>query len=351
MSHDLILAARTDGHRLNYVRILAEHSLSTGNTVTVALGQSGDSTDHHKLHLARFKDSISILDWSTFTPSAIASLAETTRADRVIDPDGDQLANSILKHGKWPAIQPITLLIMRPEAQKSPFPGARKLLTLAKSASRALLSRKRGVRVVTLVDSLERNPAANQAPDPIDFSVSASSINDFKSDHGLDSDRFWFAIVGAIDARKNVDIVASAIASMEGNAGLLLAGKVGATALAQVESAVSALLTAGTKVVVIDRLLSDAEIDNAIAAADCVVLAHSNEGASGIMGKAVVAGTRVVAAGAQSLKQAAAFVPAHALWAPLDSAQLAKVLADARTMPAPPPLPQTKNLFAERLMS
>ena len=87
-----------------------------------------------------------------------------------------------------------------------------------------------------------------------------------------------------------------------------------------------------------DRLLSDLELDAAIRRVDCVVLAHSNEGPSGLFGKAAAAGTRIVAAGAASLRADAGAIPEVAAWSPLDVVGLGAELDLARRKPRPDPI-------------
>jgi hypothetical protein len=92
-------------------------------------------------------------------------------------------------------------------------------------------------------------------------------------------------------------------------------------------------------VVVVDRMLEDVELDSAIAAVDCVVLAHSNEGPSGIFGKAVMSGTRLIASGASSLRQDAQAVATHATWTPLSADAIARAMGDAAAADRPAAVP------------
>jgi len=351
LPHVLIVAARSGGHRLNYVRILAEESLARGDRVSIAIEDSDSSLAHRDLYLAEVSKSAALMEWSDFSPAGVARAADRVKADSVVDPDGDQLAKAIFKNRGWPAEQAITLLIMRPEAQFAPFPGARRATTVVKLLMRRILSRMQGVRVVILVDALTKEPAPNEVPDPIDYRVTAESVVGFRESHGLDGDRFWFAVVGAIDARKNVDLVARAISKLGSRAGLLVAGKVSAEGKASVTAALKLLSQTESRMIVVDRLLSELELDSCVTVADCVVLAHSNEGASGIMGKAAVAGTPMITAGSHSLKRAAAQIPDNAIWVPLTEAGLSEAVANVQSTTAARPVAADARLFAERLLS
>jgi hypothetical protein len=80
------------------------------------------------------------------------------------------------------------------------------------------------------------------------------------------------------------------------------------------------------------RLLSDSELDSAIASVAVVAIAHSSEGPSGILGKAAASGVAVAAAGAVSLKEDIERLSAGT-WAPLTPEAFAKALQHAVAFP------------------
>ena len=105
-------------------------------------------------------------------------------------------------------------------------------------------------------------------------------------------------------------------------AGLLIAGKIDPVLRPEIESAAAASVDSGRPVVIIDRILSDVELDAAVAAVNCLMLAHSNEGPSGLLGKAACGGTRVIAAGAKSLKSDIEELPELGDWTELNEESL-----------------------------
>jgi hypothetical protein len=111
------------------------------------------------------------------------------------------------------------------------------------------------------------------------------------------------------------------------------------------------LTESGIALVVHDRLLNDLELDSLVCAVDCVVLAHSNEGSSGVMGKAAAVGTRIAAAGAQSLKVDCRAAPQIAAWSSLKGPDLHRLLADSSSLESPTPsISSSARDFASALL-
>ena len=135
-------------------------------------------------------------------------------------------------------------------------------------------------------------------------------------------------MLGNITDRKNLPMVAEAVARVAEHAsvGLLIAGKVEAEELARARPALDRIEAVGI-VRVVDRMLEEDELDAAVALVDCLVLAHSNEGPSGLLAKAAATGTLVLTAGARSLRADARRIPTIAAWTPLDVDRIAAALA------------------------
>jgi hypothetical protein len=75
-----------------------------------------------------------------------------------------------------------------------------------------------------------------------------------------------------------------------------------------------------------DRVLSDEEFDAAIVAADCIVLAYGNSGPSGVLGKAALAGTPVLAAGSKSLRREARRSAGSIRWVKLTPSRIGRAM-------------------------
>lgn len=66
-----------------------------------------------------------------------------------------------------------------------------------------------------------------------------------------------------------------------------------------------------------------------------MVVAHSNEGPSGILGKAACLGARVVAAGARNLERDVRVLGSAGCWVPLEVSELSRAFAHAMDSPRP----------------
>ena len=108
---------------------------------------------------------------------------------------------------------------------------------------------------------------------------------------------------------------------------------------AQVSEAIAPLLAkfaaVGGQVLHLSGILTDAEFDGAISAVDCVVVAHSNEGPSGVVLKAAASGRRLILAGARSLKRDATYLGEQAMWSTLDAEALNQAIRQAKWLPEP----------------
>jgi glycosyltransferase involved in cell wall biosynthesis len=103
-------------------------------------------------------------------------------------------------------------------------------------------------------------------------------------------------VFGVMSMRKNAPLVLDAVLAGSSDADLVIAGLVKpdvAEWLAGLDAATR------TRVVVRDGFLANDVLDRYVAAVDVVVIALTNNGPSGIMGKALAAGVPVVSAGSQ----------------------------------------------------
>lgn len=353
MSVTLIVEPNPSGHRLYYVRLLAQAARARGDEVVLALSDEASVAEESVLHLSALNTAVRLVTVHDFGVKAVAALSRLHDARTTVVPDGDRFAMRLARSRGWTGRGTLSLLIMREVAQ----PGGLDLLVEAKSRLRTRLfrrvSRLRNVRVSVLKSAAWAGDSAfGSAPDPVTLVCADEDVSTLRRSWKLDGDRYWFAVLGAISERKSVPQVARALreAGAE-NIGLVIAGRCDAEAAQAMVEPLEELTRAGARVVVVDRLLSDSELDAAVTAVDCLVLAHSNEGPSGLFGKAAAAGTRVVAAGALSLREDARRVPALATWAPLEEVALAEALRTAQTHPRPAAvLAPEAHRFAEALL-
>jgi glycosyltransferase involved in cell wall biosynthesis len=338
---------------LYYVGLLAKAASERGDRVVVALSRDDLTSSQVSEHLGSVLDVVDIVGIDELRLSSVAGLSRRYAASITVVPDGDHFAFQLAKTGRWNGAGELSVLIMRETGQPSKMPGLQTMKTFLRSMLIRRASRIPRVRVCVLKSALWAGKSEfRTARDPVTLSVSILEVEGLRQDWGLTKDRYWFAVLGAISARKNVNLVAEALRMSEPTrVGLLIAGTREVAAAENMRPSLERLAAEGGSVVVIDRLLSNDELDSAVVAADCIVLAYSNEGPSGLFGKAAAAGTRIVAAGAKSLREETAKTADLSHWASLDVAGMGKAFRAAMELPRPSPvLAPSAQSFSDALL-
>ncbi|HEY9564741.1 MAG TPA: glycosyltransferase, partial [Nocardioides sp.] len=117
-----------------------------------------------------------------------------------------------------------------------------------------------------------------------------------RAKHGLDADLPLVGIFGVVGERKNAPMILAAMQHAGIDAKLVLAGKVAP----EVQEWLDGLAVADReRIIVRHGFLPDDVLDEMVAAVDVVPLALTNNGPSGIMGKALAAEVPVVTAGSE----------------------------------------------------
>jgi len=160
-------------------------------------------------------------------------------------------------------------------------------------------------------------------------------------------ERYWIGVFGHITPRKNLSLILSSILD-QSDVGLMIAGPIDAEVSEAIAPLLEKFAAGGGRVLHLSGFLTDAEFDSAISAVDCVVVAQSNEGPSGIVAKAAASGRRLVLAGAKSLKRDAQYLGEQATWSPLASVALSQAIRQASSLPEPR---NTVNLGTEGFLA
>lgn len=317
----LIVQQLYSGHRLMYVRLIAQRILDEGDVPLIALSAEARQSTEFELHLAPISERSSLLTCECFTLRDIERLSMQVEADRTVLLEGDALRSAVALRG-WKSTR-LVMLIMRPKNQKVGFKHLPFLRTLVKNALLIAARQRKNVEIFTLVSHSASSLRPSEVRDPIVITGTPSDHAEIGRKTGLDDGRRWVGIVGAINARKNpLMVLAAARTALTAEDAVLLAGAIDSSIdKEQLQSCVQALRAQGVKVLVLDRLLDDLELDGMLASLDCVVLAHSNEGSSGILGKAAALGIPVLASGSRSLRRDVRQV-AGGLWVSLDEESL-----------------------------
>jgi hypothetical protein len=342
VTHVMIVEDDPNGHHLTYVRYLADAALIEGSRVTLLTTEQVRASKEYAQQIGPLEDRLTVLaEEEIATPKQLRVAAARIGPDRTIVPHGDQLAIRLGVWPRWGGPGVLVPLLMRDPRQQrigGEHAGRRALKRLLVFGAR----HAPGVIVVALRSALH-TPGAGElvAVDPVEIDVQPDVVDRCRQLWGVGDDVFWFAIIGAITRRKNVGMViraldALAAAERTTRLGLMIVGPEDDSARRESDHALADRPGGLTSIARVDRLLEDDELDAAVQMADCVVLAHSNEGPSGILAKAVARGAIIAAAGARSLQQDTALLPAAA-WSELSVEAMTTMFATCVHMPKPAP--------------
>ena len=333
----LFVEHSVSGHRLFYVRLLAEEAIRRGWKPTLALPEELLEAREVRLHLESLGDSIRLMSSNGSNLNETERLSRQVNAAITVVADGDWLVWPLVTRLKWNGHGTLSVLVMREKAQVGLTKAHRSLKTMVKFLLFSKAVRTKHVRLSILKSAAWRGDSRFPvAIDPVRIQASPEDGESIAREWGLDRSRKWFAVLGAVSSRKNVPVIAEAlIRAKRHDIGLVIAGEIDPVAQHEIKEALEMIEQAHIPYVLIDRLLDDKELDAAVHAVDCLVIAHSNEGPSGLLGKAAFAGTRVVAAGAKSLRDDLATMPTLGQWSELDPGSLAAAIT-ASIDSAPP---------------
>jgi glycosyltransferase involved in cell wall biosynthesis len=199
-------------------------------------------------------------------------------------------------------------------------------------------------------EDLARGWLVKRARDPAICGAHARDRAALRAALGLPADRRLVGVFGVIGDRKNAPFVLDAVVAAGADADLLLAGAVREGTGAWLDGLPPALRR---RVHVRDGFLPDDELDRYVAAADAVAIALTNNGPSGIMGKALAAGVPVVTAGSLVRARELAVTRggvATDLTAPAFAAAVRRVLDDPAPVGSSTVPPATAEAFAAALL-
>lgn len=346
-----IYAPNAAGHRLKYVQYLITHIHSESNEIILLTTSDAIQSRNFEVHLSSLRHCFREYIVDSLDAAKIPLYAHALNTDLMVNPDGDSMVWKELWRRGWKGPGKLSVLVMRPTGQ-SKRNTFRIIATLAKKALMVLTNMHRDTNVFELKSSLwDHRTDLRGVPDPITFDPDQVSLRAVLAPDVLDPARQWIGVVGALTPRKNIELILNSIARVEHREiGVLLAGQVDPPIKPKLDAGVTQLRKKQIPVIMLDELLTDGQFDAAINSLHCVVLAHSNEGPSGIMGKAVEAGTYVVAAGAQSLRVDCGRIQ-NARWSSLNEAQIAKSIEiGLQTSRGTPKRLHTDTVFACRLL-
>lgn len=325
----VLVASGYTGHDLPYLRLIWEDASNCDVRLVFALMEAGRDAREFDLHLGDIKDNLEIywLD-KPISPKWMARLASDVGAAHVLIPNGDRfMARLAIGPRRWRHLTFTTLVMQDPRWEISALSGVhakgRVKLMLAQ-----LCSRRPNVRVVWL-----RGPGYDQVSSELfvnDPVIPGAAGHDSEVAHALealDRDRYWFAMIGVTNWWKNPSVVLEALRALPSDrAGLLIAGPIAPDSAAEVAAGIVRIGAGGAEVVVLDRHLSNGEMNDVVRSVDCVVVAYSTHAPASTIGKVGAYGSRVIVAGSESLRSHADFLGELAIQCDLDAGSIAAAM-------------------------
>ena len=339
-SRVLMVELGGQGHRFYYVRLLVEEALSRGARVALVTRLDPITRDHLEVHLGDVLDRVEVMELPTPGWSDVESVARDWQPNLTVVPEADHYVLRLLARGGWRAPGTLSLVIMRARVPSVGTPLRSSVANVVKAIGVTSLLLMPGIRLRVLRGQTWSSggwwPSVN---DPATLQVTADDVAELRSRWGLEPDRFWVGVLGAVTENKNLPLVVEAVSDVAGDhsIGLLVAGRIAPSIQPAMPELEQQLAAAGAAFVVQDRLLTDIELDASVAAIDCMALAYSHNGPSGTFGKALLAGTRVISAGSPALRRDSRAAPDLSVWVPLTAAAVADGIRGA--IAAPPAAP------------
>jgi glycosyltransferase involved in cell wall biosynthesis len=335
----LIAEFNHTGHRLMFVRHLAEAALESGLDCTVLLTEEGAQSIEAEIHLGAIMRLAQVVTAHGVTGCSpkeklrlIRAIGRSKGAQRIVLPDGDGFLSALLRtlslrSSSW------SVLCMR-----SPTRTRGGWLTATGRIKQVVLYLLawRGIDLGLLVAAAGED-GVPQLPvypvrDAIPFECSASK-SEMRNVLGLSESAMVVGIFGALNGRKNVGAVIEAVATarLAGDEFVLCAG---GKPDADTDRALRAGEASGTVARYDANYLSDSELDGRIRACDVLVLAYANDGPSGLFAKALASGVNVVVVGPSRLSRAVEST-SHGVVSRMNTEGLAAALRLASALPEP----------------
>lgn len=300
-----VLEIDPTGHRLQYLRHLVE-AAGPGSSVVLTSGDAVGSEEFatHAAPVAGAEVVLLPAGSRRVVLDAALSAAVAAGVHRLVIPEGDlylwPMARALARRPRLPL--KISLLLMRTTVVGGPEPL--RPATIVKPVLVQALRLFRQVRVSFLTDALgvvsHRRGYFGVRPvqDPVDRRVldgPAAGVGDRPA---------WFppadpattlvGMFGVISGRKNLPVLVAALAFAP-DVVVVVGGRLEDDVREFVGTGPVRALVAAGRLVVIDRMLGEAEFSAALAHVDVVAVLYDNDAPSGILAEACLRGTPVLA--------------------------------------------------------
>ena len=307
MPTTLLVEPDPSGHRFQAVANVALRAQQLGDSVVLLTSRGATTGDAFKVYLADVPlEAVEVYD-EVYppTPTMLARIVDRCRQDdvrTVVVMDADQTLKKWWLH----APRALRTLPRRPEVIffYTRYPARvpwRDPVQVKLRVSKAVLTAvTRATRTLDRAagfagrDDMHQGWLVKRARDPEICGAHSRDRAALRDELGLPQDRRLVGIFGLISERKNAKLVLEALRLGGIDADLLLAGVIEPEVQAWIDGLPE---EDRRRVHTFPGFLDNTQLDKLIAASDVAPIALTNNGPSGIMGKALAAGVPVVSAG------------------------------------------------------
>ncbi|WP_392544710.1 hypothetical protein [Oryzobacter telluris] len=290
-----------------YLALLARHAVDEGHDVICLISDEGREAIEFERHL-RPVGGISV----TSVPSPlllrnIVAVSAENQSDVVVIPNGDVFVTDVAREG-WAGRGVLRLLVMRDPRWERPASLIRRLRLRTKSAL-IRVAASRGAEVVWLRQPGYSGPEVH-VNDPVIIDGDVAGVvtrgHALRQALSMGTETFWFGMTGAISPHKNLDLVLHALAAVQRRGpdrpfGFALIGPLSESLGQREDEIIAALDALPFPTRRRSGVMTNEEMNAAVAAVDCVIMAYSTSSPNSTLGKAVALGTLVAAAGDGSI--------------------------------------------------
>lgn len=338
----MVVETSASGHRLVYVREIIAKALQLDMSVVLATADEVLTDPQFARHLGPLQGSFRMVTvQGRVSVRKLQYLASGAGCDLVLVPDTLKYGLSLLL-GHTRRSPRVRLLIMNDPRWRLTGKSLFSLRTWLKLILFELSSARPAVEVLWLRPQ-GTAPSSNVVIDPLLLEVSieqtqADSLR-LRTTLGMDPSTFWFGVVGGLDSRKNIPMIIAALR----NVALIATSPVGLALIGQwrndasEDEATEALEGVPFCHVGHNVQLSNQEMNVAVAALDCVVMAYSTTAPNSTTAKAAALGVRVATAGSPTFRKFAERLTGCP-GVDLEVGALTKELAEVITRDRPRPL-------------
>ena len=338
-----------DGHRLSYVQHLVDFAFSQGSKNRVVLLGADSTFESAQAKTLRdaYDDRFSFV--TAVDLKAGLAWARSNNAESMVLPDGDLHLTSLARCRRNALPANLSVLLMRSKLQMSPKYWKANVKILVKLALAAFLSSSKQIKVARLTDPVSRFWMFKTCPDPVDVTSISSSARSILLP-GWTSESFSIGVVGAIDRRKNLELISRAFMQYAQASTLVVAGRIDSNYFQELTNGGALASRDGKKILVRNEIIPENQLNSIVSQLDVVAIALSNNAPSGILLKCLALGTPVVASGSAILKKLAKKYPHNIVFVNPKAQSISQGFLSAQKLDSPPVPLASPREFARVLL-